>query len=70
MKYIVIKPFNDISGFKSPGESIELSDNRAAKLRSHGLIGGKYIEPIVEIKQEDPKQEDPKEVKKPSKKVK
>lgn len=40
MKYIVIKPFRDISGFKSPGETIELDDNRAAKLRSQGLIGG------------------------------
>ncbi|HRC81347.1 MAG TPA: hypothetical protein PLF27_08165 [Sedimentibacter sp.] len=40
MKYVVIKPFNDITGFKIPGESIELDDARAAKLRAQGLIGG------------------------------
>ena len=42
MKYIVIKPFNDITGFKIPGEFIELDDVRASKLRVHGLIGGEY----------------------------
>lgn len=44
MKYIVIKPFQDITGFKLPGEPIELDNDRAAKLRTNGLIGGKYEE--------------------------
>ncbi len=48
MKYIVIKPFRDISGFKMPGESIELDDTRAAKLRIMGLIGGR-IERAVKV---------------------
>ena len=45
MKYTVIKPFQDITGFKMPGDYIELSDNRAAKLRANGLIGGTHREP-------------------------
>lgn len=45
MKYLVIKPFRDISGFKMPGDHIELSDDRAAKLRAIGLIGGTYKAP-------------------------
>lgn len=50
MKYIVIKQFNDLTGFKLPGESIELDDVRAAKLRAQGLIGGVWKdEPKHEI---------------------
>ena len=45
MRYLVIKPFRDISGFKMPGDYIELSDDRAAKLRASGLIGGTYKAP-------------------------
>lgn len=52
MKYTVIKPFHDISGFKIPGESIELDNNRAAKLRYNGLIGGLPIVPKAETSEE------------------
>jgi hypothetical protein len=45
MQYIVIKPFQDISGFKEIGSSVELDDWRAAKLRRMGLIGGRYEQP-------------------------
>lgn len=45
MKYLVIKPFRDISGFKMPGDYVVLSDDRAAKLRTIGLIGGTCKEP-------------------------
>ena len=55
MKYIVIKPFQDISGFKMPGESIELDTSRAAKLRVNGLIGGEFKSPI-ETTQKDMEQ--------------
>lgn len=41
-KYTVIKPFQDITGFKAVGEFIELEDGRAAKLRARGLVGGLY----------------------------
>lgn len=46
MRYVVIKPFQDISGFKMPGEFIELTNDRAAKLRVNGLIGGEYKKSI------------------------
>lgn len=46
MQYTVIKPFQDISGYKEIGSSIELDDWRAAKLRRMGLIGGRYEQPI------------------------
>lgn len=42
MQYLVIKPFQDITGFKQTGDHVELDDNRAAKLRRMGLIGGRY----------------------------
>lgn len=44
MRYIVIKPFADPTGFRVAGDTIELDDNRAAKLRRYGLIGGKQAE--------------------------
>lgn len=62
LEYVVIKHFNDITGFKIPGESIELDDARAAKLRAQGLIGGvwkdepKPSEPTLE-ELEKPKEE-------------
>ena len=46
MKYIAIKPFHDITGYKAAGDPVELSDARAAKLRRMGLIGGRYEVPI------------------------
>lgn len=46
MQYIVIKPFQDITGFKQVGDSVELDAWRAAKLRRMGLIGGRYEQPI------------------------
>lgn len=46
MKYIVIKPFQDLTGFKQAGDPVELDDWRAAKLRRMGLIGGRYEQPI------------------------
>ena len=46
MQYIVIKPFQDITGFKQVGDPVELDDWRAAKLRRMGLIGGRYEQPI------------------------
>lgn len=47
-KYTVIKPFQDMTGFKAVGEFIELDDGRAAKLRARGLIGGVHKEPEPE----------------------
>ena len=46
MKYTVIKPFQDLTGFKQVGDPVELDDWRAAKLRRMGLIGGRYEQPI------------------------
>lgn len=46
MKYTVIKPFKDLTGFKQAGDPVELDDWRAAKLRRMGLIGGRYEQPI------------------------
>ena len=46
MKYTVIKPFQDLTGFKQAGDPVELDDWRAAKLRRMGLIGGRYEQPI------------------------
>lgn len=46
MKYTVIKPFQDLTGFKQAGDPVELDDWRAAKLRRMGLIGGRYEKPI------------------------
>ena len=46
MKYTVIKPFQDLTGFKQAGDPVELDDWRAAKLRRMGLIGGRYEEPV------------------------
>lgn len=42
MLYVTTRPFKDITGFKEVGEPIELNDERAAKLRRMGLIGGVY----------------------------
>ena len=44
MKYIVIKGFMDIDGFKKEGSVVELDDMRAAKLRRYGLIAGRVLE--------------------------
>ncbi len=52
MQYIVIKPFQDITGFKKIGDPVELSDHRAAKLRRIGLIGGCYEQPIQIVAKE------------------
>lgn len=49
MLYVVIKAFQDITGFKQVGDSVELDDYRAAKLRRMGLIGGRCIERAVKI---------------------
>lgn len=57
LQYIVIKTFQSIEGVKIPGETIELDDARAAKLRSRGLIGGAFKEP--EIKQTEDKEVKP-----------
>ena len=38
MQYIVLKPFQDVTGFKQTGDPVELDDWRAAKLRRMGLI--------------------------------
>jgi len=46
MQYIVVKPFQDITGFKQTGDPVELDEWRAAKLRRMGLIGGRYEAPI------------------------
>ena len=46
MQYIVLKPFQDVTGFKQTGDPVELDDWRAAKLRRMGLIGGRYEQPI------------------------
>lgn len=46
MKYLVIRPFNELGVFKRPGDYVEADDQRAAQLRSMGLIGGRYQEPI------------------------
>lgn len=64
MKYTVIKPFQDLTGFKQAGDPVELDDWRAAKLRRMGLIGGRYEEPIRNAVPEVP------EVKKAVKKTK
>lgn len=45
MKYLVIKTFNDCGTVRVPGDTIELDDTRAAKLRRYGLIG-RYEQPI------------------------
>ena len=45
MQYIVVKPFQDITGFKQTGDPVELDDWRAARLRRMGLIGGRYEQP-------------------------
>jgi hypothetical protein len=40
MEYKVIKTFRDVCGsMRLPGESVELGDDRAAKLRFNGVIG-------------------------------
>ena len=80
MKYIVIKPFQDITGFKKIGDTIELDDNRASKLRKHGLIGTivkkvepiKNAEPVEKAVKETEKfvKGEPIETRKPEKKVK
>ena len=57
MQYIVIKPFNDITGFRIAGEPIELDDARAAKLRVMGLIGGRY-EPVKTVELTETKTEE------------
>ena len=44
MKYIVIKGFMDVDGFKKEGSIIEVDAIRAAKLRRYGLIAGSVIE--------------------------
>jgi len=46
VQYIVLKPFQDVTGFKQAGDPVELDDWRAAKLRHMGLIGGRYEQPI------------------------
>jgi len=46
VQYIVLKPFQDVTGFKQAGDPVELDDWRAAKLRRMGLIGGRYEQPI------------------------
>ena len=44
LKYIVIKGFMDVDGFKKEGSIIEVDAIRAAKLRRYGLIAGSVIE--------------------------
>lgn len=44
--YIVIHPFNNIDGaYLRPGDTIMLDNNRAAKLRRYGKIGGVKVSP-------------------------
>ena len=64
MQYIVLKPFQDVTGFKQAGDPVELDDWRAAKLRRMGLIGGRYEPQIITAVPEEP------EVKKAVKKTK
>lgn len=40
IKYIVIKPFNNLGAVVMPGDSVECDTGRASKLRRLGLIGG------------------------------
>ncbi len=47
-KYIVIRPFSDMGVFRKSGGCIETDDNRAAKLRAMGLIGGLYEASVLE----------------------
>lgn len=46
-RYVVIQPFIDLGTFRRPGDIVEADDERAAKLRSMGLIGGTVIEAAV-----------------------
>ena len=39
LKYIVIKGFMDVDGFRKEGSIVDIDDIRAAKLRLYGLIG-------------------------------
>ena len=78
MKYVVLKAFNDITGFKKPGDTIELDDNRASKLRKNGLIGAvkvKEAEKVEKVEKavrevEKVVKNEPIETRKPEKKVK
>ncbi len=45
MRYLVVKAFSDCGTVRVPGDTIELDDSRAAKLRRYGLIG-RYEQPI------------------------
>ena len=42
--YQIIKQFTDVDGsHRLPGETVTLSDERAARLRYHRIIGGQII---------------------------
>jgi hypothetical protein len=52
MEYKVIKPFRDIDGsFKMMGDSVKADDQRAAKLRRHGVIGGRLEQAVTNQKE-------------------
>ena len=45
IKYVIAKSFRDPTGFRLPGEIIELTPSRASALRECGIIGEEYKEP-------------------------
>lgn len=55
LKYMVIKGFMDVDGFKKEGSIIEVDDHRAAKLRRYGLIAGSAKESASIRSQENAK---------------
>lgn len=46
MKYTVIRPFSESGVFLNIGDFVEADNERAARLRLLGLIGGRYQDPI------------------------
>ena len=50
MKYQVIKAFKDVGDkTRNVGDIIEVDNNRAAKLRRYGLIGGAVEQAVIQI---------------------
>lgn len=47
IKYIVIKPFNNLGAVVMSGDFVECDPGRASKLRRLGLIGGVVVEHAV-----------------------
>ncbi|OHE63855.1 MAG: hypothetical protein A2001_01450 [Treponema sp. GWC1_61_84] len=46
MKYLVIRGFKDISGWKNPGDEVEAAENRARLLSQSRLIGARIDEAV------------------------